>query len=88
MGEGVTVYVDNFRASFGRMKMCHMMADTMDELHAMAECLDLSRGWCHGDHYDISLTKRRLALQHGAVEATSRQLVDLRRKHRTSGQVP
>ena len=35
--EEVTVYVDDMNAAYGCMKMSHMLADTDDELHAMAE---------------------------------------------------
>jgi hypothetical protein len=70
----VTVYVDDMRASFRRMIMCHMIADTEVELHAMADKIGVARRWYQGDHYDIALAKRKLALQRGAVEITWRQL--------------
>jgi len=70
----MTVYVDNMRASFGRMVMCHMIADTEKELHAMAKQIGLWKRWYQGDHYDVSLTKRAEAVRRGAREITVRQL--------------
>lgn len=85
----MTVYVDNMRAPFGRMVMCHMLADTDDELHAMADKIGVARRWWQspaktsGSHYDIASSKRRLAVEYEAVEVTLRQMacMNLRRRH-------
>ena len=69
----MVVYVDDMVASFGRMKMCHMVADTEAELHAMADKIGVARKWYQGDHYDVALSKRALAIAAGAVEITFRQ---------------
>ena len=78
----MSVYVDDMRADFGRMKMCHMIADTLEELHAMADRIGVARKWFQdpetmpkvsSPHYDIALSKRALAVQFGAVEITWRQ---------------
>jgi hypothetical protein len=69
----VTVYVDDMRAKFGRLIMCHMIADTEAELHVMADKIGVQRKWHQGDHYDIALSKRKLAIEHGAVAITWRQ---------------
>jgi hypothetical protein len=65
------------RASFGRMVMCHMIADTDEELHAMADRIGVARKWhqdtLSGSHYDIALSKRALAVKAGAVEVIFRQ---------------
>lgn len=71
----MVAYVDDMRARFGRMIMCHMIADTDDELHAMADRIGVSRKWFQGDHYDICLSKRRLALAAGAIELSRKDLV-------------
>ena len=75
----MTVYVDDMRAPFGRMIMCHMIADTSDELHAMARSIGVQRKWCqypgtYKEHYDICLSKRQRAVDSGAVEITWSEL--------------
>lgn len=69
----MTVYVDDVRYPYGRMVMCHMFADTLDELHAMADAIGIQRKWFQSppaaswEHYDISLGKKDLAIARGAV---------------------
>ncbi len=71
----MAVYVDDMRAPFGTMIMCHMLADTSAELHAMAKRIGVLRKWCqsegtYSEHYDVSTSKRNLAVRCGAVEIT------------------
>lgn len=81
----MAVYVDNARNRLGRMKMCHMWADSLEELLAMADAIGVQRKWIQGHaelsfgihrkaswlHFDISVSKRKLAIDHGAI-ATDR----------------
>jgi len=62
------------------MKMSHMIADTPDELHAMADAIGLSRRHYQKDHYDVSMSLRRKAIARGAVELTLRELAHMARK--------
>jgi hypothetical protein len=84
----MSVYVDAASNAYGRMKMCHMMADTKDELHAMAARIGIQRKWFQdrpaGWHYDICQSKRVLAVELGAVQVDSRKLVEIVRKQRES----
>ena len=75
----MTVYVDDARHPYGRMRMCHMVADTSEELLAMAGAIGVARRWLQHpgterEHFDICQAKRRLALQAGAVSITQREL--------------
>lgn len=73
----MTVYVDDMHkypmGQFRGMSMSHMIADTEDELHAMAAKIGVLRRWYQGDHYDVALAKRALAVKAGAVEITWKQ---------------
>jgi hypothetical protein len=76
----MSVYVDNVRIPFGRMRMSHMIADTSDELHAFAGRLGIERRWIQNpgtprEHYDVSISKRREALALGAREVSSKEIV-------------
>lgn len=75
----MSVYVDDMKAGFGNMVMCHMVADTSAELLEMADRIGVKRKWIQregtpNEHFDTCLSKRRLAVKHGAKQLTQRQL--------------
>lgn len=74
----MSVYVDNFNKKYGRMIMCHMSADTVDELHAMVDRIGLPRKYYQDRHYDICLSNKNKALQFGAIEISVREMVKVR----------
>jgi hypothetical protein len=79
------------QARYGRMIMCHMIADTSKELLAMMDKIGIKRRWLqHGgawrEHVDVCLSKRARAIEHGAVLITRREyaaLVTARREPAT-----
>lgn len=84
----MAVYVDQERNRFGRMVMCHMFADTLPELHAMAEAIGMDRAWFQPlsfPHYDVSLSRRERALALGAVEVDRREGCRIRKAVRDKG---
>lgn len=75
----MSVYVDDMKAPFGRMIMCHMIADTSDELHEMAAVIGVARKWVQNEgtpreHYDVCLSRRAKAVRLGAKEITWHEL--------------
>lgn len=78
----MSVYVDDMAAPFGNMVMCHMWADTDDELLEMADKIGVQRKWIQGHkslsfgkhknaswvHFDVAKSKRALAVRNGAIE--------------------
>lgn len=69
----MAVYVDDVRHAFGRMVMCHMWADSLPELLAMADRIGIQRRWLQQPpkaswvHFDISLGKKAAALAADAI---------------------
>lgn len=81
----MAVYVDDMYKSplgqFGRMKMSHMMADSTEELLAMCDKIRVHRKWIQKkgtihEHFDISISKRQLAILHGAIEVPTMVLCE------------
>ena len=66
-------YVDDVRHAYGRMVMCHLWSDSLNELLAMVDKIGVQRRWLQQPpkaswvHFDISLGKKALAIKHGAI---------------------
>ncbi len=76
------VYVDNMAVNFGRMIMCHCIADTQAELFDMMDKIGMQRKWVQDyntprEHFDIAISKKKLAIQFGAKEITMRELATI-----------
>jgi hypothetical protein len=83
----MAVYVDDMQAGYGRMVMCHMLADTDDELHTMADRIGVARRWHQKNgtphsHYDICKAKRALAVEFGAIEIGRREIAEIIQRKR------
>lgn len=69
-------------------RWCHMIADTPEELLAMAKRIGLRPEWIQGEpnlpHFDLVPPRRAAAVKAGAVEVTRRELVVHIRRIRTS----
>lgn len=84
----MTVYVDPARYPYGRMIMCHMIADTEEELHDMADRIGVRQVHFQDGarpHYDICKTKRAQAVRLGAQEVSSKELVRRLREAQVDG---
>jgi hypothetical protein len=71
--------------------MCHMLADTDDELHAMAAQIGVARRWhqkagTYQSHYDICLAKRAKAVALGAEEIDRAGLARILKAKRLAAQ--
>jgi len=67
----LTVYVDDAVTLWRGQRWAHLMADTLDELHAFAARLGIPRrsfqDKSSGAHYDVNADLRSIALALGAM---------------------
>ena len=73
----MSVYVSRLKYYKNAPKICgrqvkwsHMTADTVEELHKFADLIGLKRSWFQDHkilHYDITTSKRKEAIHHGAI---------------------
>jgi len=89
----MTVYVDplmtvvpqNSQAKRHGNQWCHMICDgDLEELHEMAKKIGLKRSYFQCPpkvslpHYDLTPSKRELAIKHGAISASPEELRPVR----------
>jgi hypothetical protein len=94
----MTVYVDDAVHPWRGQRWAHLMADTLEELHAMAARLGIPRrafqNKTSGAHYDVATETRELAITYGALPIsrhTDRALVKAviaRAKAQGKGEAP
>lgn len=83
----MTVYVDRMNKQvLGLRFTAHMIADSREELDAMASQIGLKPAWRQAsgqwhEHYDLTETKRQRAVEAGAVEVTSKELTKIALRH-------
>jgi len=68
-----------------RVKSCHLIADTIEELHEMAKKIGLKREWFQEGstpHYDLVPSRRQAGVALGVVELDRREYVNKLRELR------
>ena len=75
----MAVFVDNERITWRGKLWCHLVADSLDELHAFAGALGLRRSWFQErasyPHYDVTTDVRDRALRLGALQGRKAQII-------------
>jgi hypothetical protein len=88
----VACYVDTVRSDPGSglryTEFCHLLADTPDELHAMADALGIPRRFYQAHpwrwHHDLPEHLRARAVELGAQEVTMHEVGALLRARRVA----
>lgn len=72
------LYIDNARNPYGNMVMCHMIADTNEELVEAAQKLGLKPEWIQKEgtaqeHFDVSAAIKQKAIRELGARAISKR---------------
>lgn len=75
----MTAYVDDAAIMFRSKLRYHLIADSVEELHAFCRKVGINRCWFHNSpkhpHYDITGPQRDDAIAAGAIAVTSEELL-------------
>jgi hypothetical protein len=82
----MSVYIDPLmpclvNRNWPYQRACHLIADTLEELHRLAESIGLKREWFQISnsglpHYDLTESKRVLAINGGAIALEPKEFCD------------
>ncbi len=66
---------------------CHLLADSVSELHRFAETLGLKKQWLQWKkgsvpHFDLTPSMRKKAVKQGAIEISNSEFVQILREWR------
>lgn len=84
----MAVYVDTLIDYGWRLgASCHLLADDIEELHVFAAKIGMKRQWFQEGknnlpHYDLVASKRKIAVDFGAIEITRQELYERLKKAR------
>jgi hypothetical protein len=83
----MAVYVDEEGIRWRGREWCHLVADSLDELHSFADRLGLQRRWFQSKtlypHYDVTKSVRVRALALGAQGADRETIVGCAKRMRS-----
>jgi len=83
----MTAYVDNVRVEWRGKLWCHLVADSLEELHTFAIRLGLKRHWFQENasypHYDVTLETRTKAIELGALHGNRATIISCARRLKT-----
>jgi len=75
----MAAYVDNVAIKWGGNTWCHLVADSLSELHEIARLLGLRRKWFQVSasypHYDVTAKTRARALELGVLIGDRKQII-------------
>ncbi|MBW8017094.1 MAG: DUF4031 domain-containing protein [Planctomycetes bacterium] len=89
----MSVYVDSMKpcvpTNYWRYnKSCHLVADSVPELHRFADQLGLKKSWFQeksSPHYDLTEGMRAKAVELGAIELSIIEFVKVIQRNRSRG---
>ena len=80
----MAVYVDFVCIAFKGYQWCHMLADSLPELHDFAALIEVDARLFHRDasypHYDITVQMREIAIAQGAIPADRKKIIECAKK--------
>ena len=88
----MSVYVDEMlvcvlNKNWRYKQSCHLVADTVEELHYFAGRMRLKPAWFQDKpelpHYDLTIGKRMLAVKLGAIEVNRIKISELMEMYRS-----